>query len=202
MSGQARGGGGRISQSVPVAPPSPHFGSVKAPPELLEAMPSLELPQSVSDHVSSLRHQVARSAPADDLLYHSFRVPPKSAASGSRHGATSTLVEEGEQVAGSLGQSLVSALSSLRVRNNILETELDNQHHSAEEEEEDEFSSAVAAPIHTVPLPSSSKKSAKPTASAPTTTLGKPSKPRDDDDEEDEYEMALDHDDELQFELT
>jgi hypothetical protein len=173
-SGAAVKGATRVSQSLP-PPKSPHFGSVKAPPSLVEAMPSLQLPQS------SIGVVVARSLPAgEEVVVHSLRVSSKLEAA--------TILEEADenQHHASLGQSLVSALSSLRIRNAILEQELD------------------LAPKP--PLPVVSKP--PPPASTTTTTTRPPLRSRRRNEDEDDSDLDEDDnhvgetDEELQFELS
>jgi len=171
---------GRVSQSLPAVPPSPYFGSLKAPPSLVEAMPTLELPQSVSEPSVLARQQpqyVARSLPGAHAV-HSFRIPSKVP---MRPG---TLVEEDEEnAAASLGQSMVSALSSLRIRNTVVEAELGNP-----PPPQSEYAFPLPPSAHSKPA------TAKP-APAP--------RPAEDEDDEDEFYAAHDHaDDELQFELS
>src|SRR5687768_15595399 len=47
----------RLSQSMPVVPRSPHFGSLKAPPAFTDNMPEIHLPSSIH----------GKSLPANDL---------------------------------------------------------------------------------------------------------------------------------------
>jgi len=104
----------RISHSVPV-PASPHFGSLKAPPEFLSGMPPLELPMSFqeSERLHPQKDLLAKSAPAFDLApLHRYRVEDRRKSIDDRRKSVDI------QLASSYGDT-ENLLSALRVEDDV-----------------------------------------------------------------------------------
>lgn len=121
-----RGGFRTVSHSLPV-PASPHFGSLKAPPEFLTGMPPLALPASFQEggELKKLTKDVlAKSAPAADLApLHRYRIEEKRKARGAQDGSLSASLGTSMKSASVMASSLVTGMNSLQLEDTIEEGE-------------------------------------------------------------------------------